>query len=357
MEQKQVCASHLPVGLQRFFSWSEQADVLYVRWVYSKGMDRFLSGCNEGWRCVQMCISLSPLVPCSWSQCPLTPGAEDLHQFSPQMFPKNPIFRFFLNESTHVTSMMNHLSNLSLPQMCFVPECVYKWAHSCLPSENVSRLISIYSNRLRKSQTFPLSSPPECVSVMSADHSVLWETWDENAVYLEYRDGIPFRFLRVVTPPPSVLGNVFFFLQFCAENLCVCVSVCATVWLCLLVSWVARWDGEIDESFVGLLTSPLHSNLSSCGFTMSGSTDTPWRTAKRSTLTPLYWESKRLSSLSLNCLAPLLSPLIFFLAACSLRPQLMMQAEPAVWRQEAETERVIAILPLCFGNSPVASVW
>lgn len=65
MEQKQVCASHLPVGLQRFFSWSEQADVLYVRWVYSKGMDRFLSGCNEGWRCVQMCISLSPLVPCS----------------------------------------------------------------------------------------------------------------------------------------------------------------------------------------------------------------------------------------------------------------------------------------------------
>lgn len=67
---------------------------------------------------------------------------------------------------------------------------------------------------------------------------------------------------------------------------------------------------------------------------MSGSTDTLGAPQTGRTLTLVYWESKRLNSVLIVWFP---SPYDLILAACSLRPQLMMQAEHAVREQEVET--------------------
>lgn len=98
-------------------------------------------------------------------------------------------------------------------------------------------------------------------------------------------------------------GLVYSDASFCSGECFWWEVTCATVRVCLLVSSVAWWDEEIDESFVGLLTSPLHSNLSSCGFTMSFSTPPAHHKRGEHRLTLVYWKSKRLNSIL--CLAPL----------------------------------------------------
>lgn len=174
------------------------------------------------------------------------------------------------------------------------------------------------------SQTFPLSFPSEYIFVTSTEDGVLWETEMKSLYNWSVMTGFPFDFVcYILTPPPSLSSGECFLLRIC---------VCAAVWVCLLVSSVAWWDGEIDESFVGLLTSPLHSNLSSCGFYNEWLDCHPWRTTNRD----WRWFTENPEELNLNCLGSP-PPYDLFLAACSLRPQLMMQPEPAARRQEAET--------------------
>ncbi len=60
--------------------------------------------------------------------------------------------------------------------------------------------------------------------------------WNHCVICMSWRDSLSI--LCIVTPP-SVLGNVF-------DD----ALLCAAVWVCLLLSPVARWDGEKDESFV-----------------------------------------------------------------------------------------------------------
>lgn len=112
-----------------------------------------------------------------------------------------------------------------------------------------------------------------------------------------------------------------------------CVCRCVTLFTCVIGCMMTH---ETDESFVGLLTSPLHSNLSSCSFTkVSGSADTLGKSQTwRIHWCCFYRESKRLRSLLIVWLP---SPFDLFLVVCSWRPQLMMQPELAAQKQEAET--------------------
>ena len=93
------------------------------------------------------------------------------------------------------------------------------------------------------------------------------------------------------------------------------------------------------ESFVGLLTSPSHTNLSSCGFYNEWLGCHPGRTADgESTDAGLLRIQKRLSSVLIVWFPPFpppTSPSDLILAECSWRPRSMMQASQR--EQEVET--------------------
>ena len=121
-----------------------------------------------------------------------------------------------------------------------------------------------------------------------------------------------------------VLGNVF------DDDLLV-----SQEYACLLTLSVAWWDGETDESFVSLLTSPLHSILFELWFYHKCVSRHPQHTTSGRTC-----RMEKSKALIQSYLSGSPSANVLFPAACNVKPQLMMFAESTAWKQEAETSMI-----------------
>lgn len=173
---------------------------------------------------------------------------------------------------------------------------------------------------------------------MSAKGCVLWETEMKSPCDLYIMTGFPFDF--VCSDASCCSGECFWW----------CVAVCCGVSLFTLViscmmRWRKRWliCGFVDKS-PALWPLQLWFYNEWLGWH-------PWHTTNRENpLMLVYWESRRLSSVSVVWLP---SPYDLFLAACTT-------ADDACWacvKAGSRDKGAVAILPLCFGNTPVASIW